>query len=141
MPLTNRIMPSINRIMLLIRRAFAQGVSDHKKCDFDIGPFHFFDLLFETFAIEANASSQFRAVIRNQSHGHELEQHLELELLLLVREVRWRGGVSESHRTGWKFVIFKYWGSLFCWRRFSGRFFLKDGAKLNPKWHQTYEKI
>ena len=28
---------------LLIRRAFAQGVSDREKCAFDIGPFHFFE--------------------------------------------------------------------------------------------------
>ena len=27
-----------------IRRAFAQGVSDHEKCAFDISPFHFFEL-------------------------------------------------------------------------------------------------
>ena len=83
----------------LIRRAFAQGVSDHEKCALDIDHFHFFEHLFETFAIEANPNSHFRSIFRNQSHGHEFEQHFELELLFLVREVRTRGGVSGSHRT------------------------------------------
>jgi hypothetical protein len=45
----------------------------------------FFRFVSETFAIEANNSNNHcRAIFGNQSHGHELEQHFELELLFLV---------------------------------------------------------
>ena len=46
--------------------------------------FSFFRFCFETFAIEANSNSHFRPIFRNQRHGHEFEQHFELEQLFLV---------------------------------------------------------
>ena len=82
-----------------IRRAFAQGVSDHDKCDFATDTFNLFEHLFERFASEANPNSHFRAISRIQSQGHELEQQFELELLCLVWVMRTRGGVPGSHRT------------------------------------------
>ena len=57
-------------------------MADHQKCAFDIIPLHFFDF-FETVAIAINSNSHFRANFRYQSHGHELEQKIELELLFL----------------------------------------------------------
>ena len=75
-----------------IRQVSAQDVSDYEKCAFDIGRFHFVGLFCDFFAIEANPSSHFRAIFRNQSHGHEFEQHSEFELLLLVRGERTRDG-------------------------------------------------
>jgi hypothetical protein len=79
---------------------FAQGVSDHKWCAFDIDPF-IFRFVFETFAIEANNSNNhYRAIFGNQSRGHELEQHFELELLFLVWEVRTREGCQGASGHG-----------------------------------------
>ena len=80
--------------------------------------------LFRFFFVTANPSSHFRAIFRNQSHGHEFEQHFELELLFLVRKVRTRGGVSGSHRTG-RFPV----EGLLLWKRFSERF-------VSEKWCQ-----
>ena len=69
-----------------IRRASAQGVSDHQgRSPLDNASTLFiFRFVFETFAIEANSNSHFRSIFRNQGSEHEFEQYFELELLFLV---------------------------------------------------------
>ena len=127
-------------------------------------PFPFFRIVFETFAIEANSSSHFRAIFRfpiainsnldtNSSHNSSSSRNrtrIRARAIVSVREVRARGGglysriirggVSRSHRTRGCGLIFKGGGLLF-WSDFRKGFFLKNGAKWTPKWPQKSYKI
>ena len=60
--------------------------SQHRKAktQIDYGLYIFSYTYLNQFAIEANSNSHFRFIFRNQRHGHQFEQHLELKLLLLV---------------------------------------------------------
>ena len=91
--------------------------------------FHFYNfcLFFEIFAIEANSNSHFRLIFRNQRHGREFEQHLELELLFLVWEVRTRGGCQGASGHGHR-VLFESRGHPF----FEAIFWMVFFSKLLP---------
>ena len=128
--------PDIN--FPLIRRALAQLACQIISIEFWYQPFPFFRIVFETFAIEANSSSHFRAIFRfrfainsnldtNSSHNSSSSSNSNKNSsssYCYCWEVRTRGGASGSHRTG----IFK-WGSLFVEAVFGVLFF--------QKWCQT----
>ena len=117
---------------------------------FDISPFHFVRIVFETFAIEANSSSQFRASFRFRIQTWtriratiraraEIELEFELELLLLLRSAHARRRLWEPSDTGigWSFQV---WGGPFFEAIFDMVFFSKivpngapDGLKKVTK--------
>ena len=117
------------------------GVSDHEHWVL-ISALSFFRIVFETFAIEANSSSQFRASFRFRIQTWtrlratiraraEIELEFELELLLLLRSAHARRRLQEPSDTG--IVRSFHLGVPLFLKRFSEGFFSEKLCQMEPQ--------